>query len=640
MSIERNRRPRQGTIRRQLFGGNSILLVFLLLAGTILFWQSNRLNREIKKYQASGTREINAIRVQHASSELTSLISNLGLTGMVPSIEEEMNATLTQLEFVASDLVTTHEDLDQTSEAYLVLQRTNTRVETIGEHVKTIINLAYQDQWSAVAIDSSSLLQEHDLLITDMDHLIELTNQTQAEISIEIASALNSAVIYPTILIVLAILYASYLLWTTNRNIAGPIGQLSIGVTELASGSLDKRVEIKSDNEIGHLAQAFNLLAHQIQTAYRELEQRVSQRTNELEEKARQLQATAELGHAAATLRDLDELLEQVVRLISDRFGFYHTGIFLIDEAGEYAVLRAANSEGGQRMLERGHRLRVGAEGIVGYVTSQREARIALDVGRDAIFFDNPDLPDTRSEMALPLIVGDQLLGALDVQSTEPSAFSDEDVSTLRILADQVAVAIENAQLFAVSHATLEETRRAYGELTREAWTKVLQTRSDLNFLAEPGSDVHPTPRRWTPEMIQAINQRDLVQSDDHTMAIPIILRDHVLGVIRMRKPTESAGWQADEIELINTLVDQLEVALESARLYSETQRRAQRERMVTDITTKIRANTDPQAMLQTAVQELRQALQVRRAQVLIQPGLPPVETPSDDRELIEAQES
>jgi GAF domain-containing protein/HAMP domain-containing protein len=640
MTTDRNKRPRQGTIRRQLIWGNFILLALLLLSGVILLWQGNLLNDETSKFQDISTRKVNAIRVQHASVELISLISRLGLTNISPSIEEEINTDLTQLEIVKYDFVTAYDNVDQSSEAYLIMLRTNDRVETIIERVNAVIDLAYQNQWSTVSSESSFLVQEQDLLIADINRLVELSDQAQTEISIEAASALNAAVIYPTILIVLALLFASYLIWTTNRNISRSVEQMTAVVNELATGSLDKRVAIESENEFGKLAQTLNTMADQIQTAYRKLEKRVSQRTQDLEEKARQLQATAELGHTAATLRDLNELLSQVVHLISDRFGFYHTGIFLVDEAGESAVLRAANSEGGQKMLERGHQLRVGAEGIVGYVTSQREARIALDVGRDAVFFDNPDLPDTRSEMALPLIVGDQLLGVLDVQSTEPSAFSEEDVSTLMILADQIAVAIENAQLFTVSHETLEETRRAYGELTHEAWTNILQTQSDLNFLAEPGSDVRSTPRRWTPEMIQAINRRDLVQSDEHTLAIPIILRDHVLGVVRMRKPTETIGWQADEIELINTLVDQVEVALESARLYSETQKRAQRERMVTDITTKIRANTDPQAMLQTAVQELRQALQVRRAQVLIQPGMPKAVTPSKDGELFESQKS
>ena len=122
---------------------------------------------------------------------------------------------------------------------------------------------------------------------------------------------------------------------------------------------------------------------------------------------------------------------------MSERFGYYHTGIFLNNETGQYAILQATNSAGGKKMLDREHRLEIGENSIVGYVAQNSRPRIALDVGLDAVYFNNPDLPGTRSEMALPLVVGGQILGALDVQSTESQAFSEEDSSTLQILAEQ-----------------------------------------------------------------------------------------------------------------------------------------------------------------------------------------------------------
>ena len=167
------------------------------------------------------------------------------------------------------------------------------------------------------------------------------------------------------------------------------------------------------------MAKTFNSMTGRVRDLIGNLEQRVAERTQALERRAIQLQAAADVGGTAARLRDLDELLRQVTRLISQRFGFYHVGIFLLDERGEYAVLRASNSEGGQRMLTRGHKLKVGQVGIVGYVTGAGEARIALNVGEDIQYFNNPDLPTTQSEMALPLIVGGRILGALDIQSSQ-----------------------------------------------------------------------------------------------------------------------------------------------------------------------------------------------------------------------------
>ncbi|HIE37864.1 MAG TPA: GAF domain-containing protein, partial [Anaerolineae bacterium] len=160
----------------------------------------------------------------------------------------------------------------------------------------------------------------------------------------------------------------------------------------------------------------------------------------------------------------MDDLLDRAVNLIRERFGFYHAGIFLLDERGEYAVLRAATSEAGRRMLERGHKLKVGEVGIVGYVTSTGQPRIVLDVDTDAIHFKNPLLPETRSELALPLRVGDRIIGALDVQSVQEAAFDEEDVAILQTMADQLAVAIEKLERAAqiqAEHARLEAILRS-----------------------------------------------------------------------------------------------------------------------------------------------------------------------------------
>jgi len=357
----------------------------------------------------------------------------------------------------------------------------------------------------------------------------------------------------------------------------------------------------------------------QLQEIRESLEERVANRTYDLERRAVQLQAAAEIGHAAATIRDLDELLPQVAHLISERFGFYHVGIFLLDDMGEYAILRAANSEGGQHMLAREHRLKVGEVGIVGYATGNREPRIALDVGKDAVFFDNPDLPITRSEMAIPLMVGGEVIGALDVQSRREAAFSNEDITMLQVLSDQVAVAIENARLFSEHEAILDSVRRAYGEVSQASWGEYLRKQSEFGFISTRNLEIIPATKDWTPDMIAASQRGEIIRANDHCIIVPIVLRDQVLGVVRLQKLEGARPWSEDEINLMDTIIDQLEVALESARLYKDTQQRAQRERMVTEITTKIRSSTDTQTMLQTAVSELREALKAQRAQMVIQ---------------------
>jgi putative methionine-R-sulfoxide reductase with GAF domain len=236
-----------------------------------------------------------------------------------------------------------------------------------------------------------------------------------------------------------------------------------------------------------------------LETVRDELEAQVAERTRELElrgeemaqlnvrleqtaqtsqRRATLLQASAEVSRAVAQIRDVSLLLSEVTRLIGERFGVYHVGIFLLDDIGRYAVLRAANSEGGRHMLQRGHRLLVGAEGIVGDVTFSGRPRLALDVGTDATFFDNPDLPETRSEIALPLRVGDEIVGAIDVQSTQEAVFGQDHVTVLSVLADQVAIAIQNARLFQQSQAALAEAEQAYRRYLQNEWESYLGGRS------------------------------------------------------------------------------------------------------------------------------------------------------------------
>ncbi|MCS7179619.1 MAG: GAF domain-containing protein, partial [Anaerolineae bacterium] len=223
----------------------------------------------------------------------------------------------------------------------------------------------------------------------------------------------------------------------------------------------------------------------------RTLEQRVAQRTADLVRRTAQLEAASTVARRAAEIRDLNILLDETVRLISERFGFYHVGIFLLDEAGEYAVLRAASSESGRRMVARGHRLAVGEMGIVGYVAGTGKPRIALDVGADAVFFSNPELPHTRSEMALPLKVGERVIGVLDVQSVEPAAFTDEDVAVLQTMADQIALAIENARLLSEVQDRLREVEALSREYTRREWRRMVSERPFWGYVYD-GIEVRP----------------------------------------------------------------------------------------------------------------------------------------------------
>jgi GAF domain-containing protein len=334
------------------------------------------------------------------------------------------------------------------------------------------------------------------------------------------------------------------------------------------------------------------------------LENRVEQRTNELalttsqmEQRASQLQTVAEVAQATASIQDLETLLPAISKVISQRFGFYHTGIFLFDEQQEYAVLKAANSEGGKRMLERGHSLKIGGQGIVGYVAKQGEPRIALDTGRDAVFFDNPDLPTTRSEAALPLVIGERIIGVLDVQSEKPSAFSEADVSVLGTLANLVAVAIENARLFDQTNLALKQLQETYDRYSGAEWEKFL-TETPISGYRYAGLDVEPL---YDAVPAGAPNEKSI--------SVPIRLRGQTLGYLDVKPKGSDSNWGEHESAIVQAAAERVAFALENARLVETAQKRAAKEQKIVEISDKISASTNLDNILLTAIVELGQAI-------------------------------
>jgi GAF domain-containing protein len=298
--------------------------------------------------------------------------------------------------------------------------------------------------------------------------------------------------------------------------------------------------------------------------------------------------------------------------VISEQFDIYHTGIFLLDDSREFAILRAANSEGGKKMLAREHRLAVGQIGIVGFVTATGQPRIALDVGADAVFFDNPDLPNTHSEIALPLRYAGVVLGALDVQSTESNAFAQNDIEILILLADQVATAIMNTLTLEEARNTVSKFQSSFDNKTHESW-KVMQSRSlGLGFQLT-GSTIKPLDAPLEGKHIrQALTQNKAVLSNEDgaasSFAIPIRLRGQIIGVINLRT-NNNYKLTIDDTDIAEAVTERLSLAIETATLLQATQRRADIERLTTNISSKISSSTRFETILQTAAQELSTAL-------------------------------
>jgi GAF domain-containing protein len=304
-----------------------------------------------------------------------------------------------------------------------------------------------------------------------------------------------------------------------------------------------------------------------------------------------QLRLVADVANTAASIQELERLLETISELISQRFDVYHTGIFLLDDNHEYANLRAANSAGGQRMLARGHRLQVGAQGIVGSVTATGNPRIALDVGKDPVYFNNPDLPDTHSEIALPLKIAGETIGALDLQSIKSAAFSKEDIEVLTILTNQLAIAIQNARSFEAANRAIQDAESAYQQLTGETWNRFSQGQSVLGYHFD-GIEAKAITKRAN-------------KGSETAVQIPVKLRGQEIGKLKLNTPKSDRVWSQDEVAIVQAAAERAALALENARLLENAQRRATREQIIGEISTTVSSSTDMEEILRSAVQEL-----------------------------------
>jgi GAF domain-containing protein len=386
--------------------------------------------------------------------------------------------------------------------------------------------------------------------------------------------------------------------WITT----GVILLLTTSILVAAIGVLLQGLENSLSNLTGSL-QSEKDLTEELEKEQSEL----ADRSENLERRLIQIRTAADISRIIVAELDPQQLMQTVVNTLKERFNLYYVGVFLVEERGRYAVLVSGSGEAGQRMMSAGHKLSVGGSSMIGWTVANKKPRIALDVGQEAIHFDNPYLPLTRSELALPLLRGDTALGALTVQSVEPEAFDDDDITVLQSIADILASAIENARLFQQIESTLEEISSLNRQFVQSAWQDVLSQSEEFHATAEAlVADVPPNG-------LKALN-------------IPLTLRgDHVIGNITLE--TGRQDWTEDELEFIDAVSSQAALALESARLLEESQRQVEQEAALNQITSLFARSMDFDTLLQTVVRELGQLPGIGEASIHI--TTPPTENDS-----------
>lgn len=382
---------------------------------------------------------------------------------------------------------------------------------------------------------------------------------------------------------------------------------------------------------LGLFASFAGLREDRLKAVNRELEMRLSERSRmvaeldalrsrlemQITKQIAQLRLTAQVSSDALHAKDLQQIMDRVVRLISERLGFYHAGIFLLDDTHEYAVLRGASSKGGQVMLNRNHRLQIGQVGIVGYVAAKGEPRVAHDVGKDATFFNNPDLPATRSEVALPLKIGDSVFGVLDIQSVKMGDFTPEDVAVLQTMADQVSLVIENARLASERQEALKQLREFQSRQSKDAWRTVLTDRA--HGVLYDGLSIRPNQAGQslsTPAI-------DLQDSDPYVLHQKIVYQEMSIGTLALTKPPDRGPWSEAEKKFVQSVAAQIALAVENARLLDENQRQAQSEQLLGEISARAHSSLDLDAVMKISVQEIGKALGAMRVEMRLESESP-----------------
>ena len=400
--------------------------------------------------------------------------------------------------------------------------------------------------------------------------------------------------------------FSSWLVTSTGYLVSGML-------LALASTSLQDALKRARSNQ-----EKLLVTNHELQETQNTLEQRVAQRTSELQERSTELgqlsqrlerranglQAVALVGREITSIQSIDELLPRVAQVTGKQFGFYHVGIFIVDKEREIAVLKAANSAGGQKMLLRNHQLKIGETGIVGFVAGVGRPRIALKARADTTFFNNPDLPETRSEMALPFKIGNEVIGVLDVQSEQEGAFSEEDTELLTIVADQISIAIQNARLFTESQKATADALAITRQYVRQEWQSVAKEETIGYRFSQAGiQPIFNDTGTTTLDQIEAHEQQP-----DRNMLIPIKVHDQTIGALKLQSQIERT-WDQDTIDIAQAVADRVALAIENTRLLERSQSQAARERAISEITAKIGASVNMRNVLQTAVEELGRVL-------------------------------
>jgi GAF domain-containing protein/HAMP domain-containing protein len=511
-------------------------------------------------------------------------------------------------------------EIGQTGQAYVVDRRGNliafkdsarvlkgenlSHLKKVGEYINSTASVDETGAGLSEGIDGTSIVGTYVPLGTPDWAVV-----TELPVSEAYKGVIRGAVISVGVILVMAVLAGLIGVYVARR-LAVPLLNLTETVTQITEGELDLEATVEGPTEVTHLAGAFNSMTAQLRELIGTLEQRVVGRTQRLE-------MLATLSERLTAILDFEQLLTELVNQVKERFDYYHAHVYILDESRQDLVMAAGAGQAGAEMKAQGHHIPLNAStSLVARAARSSEIVWVDDVREAEDWLPNPLLPDTYAEMAVPIILEGQMVGVLDVQEDEIAGLDEGDANLLRSLANQVAVAIRNARLFA-------EARAAQELYLEQSWEKTRIAPASGQYLyVRPGATLLDETKRqaMTEARRQALAQsRPAVvapndgSSEGKSLVAPINLRDKTIGVLQLH--AASGGdqtWSKDDLALVEAVVDQLVQTADNLRLFEETRERAGREQTIREITDKLRAAPNLDALLETAARELGQRLGVR----------------------------
>ena len=627
-----------------------IMAMLVAAAGSISYWFARGAALDMQLIRQAADQAVEISDMQSSWLTVVGSLDTISITRPAEGAKDKLDTSLADLDRKLEALTITQ--LGFSTAKIAENQAIAMELRGVGSEVNDLANEIYslseQGRWgTALQRRQVKLAELHARLDTGLNRLDGNLQSELATLDTQIKRRQEVARVLSLLAVSIAFIIALAAAWLGRRTIVKPLQLLINDVNRITSGDLNPVTPMSRNDEIGDLSRSVALMTARLNNSYEALEARVNERTIELHRRTVQLQVAAQIARDIAATSDLNKLLISAVELIRERFGFYHAGIFLSDARGVFAVLRAATGEAGREMLKREYKLSIRGTsqttGLVGHAFEKREAQLARDVDLDPFHYNNPFLPDTRSELALPLIAAELVIGVLDVQSQIPDAFDQESIAILQVLADQLAIAIQNARLLQEERENLYELQAAYGRIERQEWTRLantspvtgfeyngfeifpiatnvvpIQSWSGLQSTKPPQEEAQPVDAIGTSSLFGAGDEQaygaQSGQNDIEPIRIPLRVRSETIGTLDVWP--QAGEWSEAEVNLLTNISNRLSQVFEGARLLQQAQNLASREKQINLIANQMRSASNLDTILKNTVQELGKALGTRRAYI------------------------